>query len=116
MWNLFKDFINLKKRIIQWSDNCVAQNASWKILFFHLWLVEMGYFPRITLKMLQKGHTFNMCDLFFGLIERALANKQLLTQKEYEFYMALKHCLIKGMEQANFKNWKWLNKLYEKKR
>jgi hypothetical protein len=33
--------------------------------------------------MLLKGHTFNMCDLFFGLIERKTVNTENVTQADY---------------------------------
>ena len=36
LWKQLQPFLNQNKHIIQWSDNCVTQNCSWKVLFFHL--------------------------------------------------------------------------------
>ena len=56
---------------IAWGDNCVAQNTCWKILFFGLWIVETGVVSKCILKAFSVGHTFIMCDAYFGGIENA---------------------------------------------
>ncbi len=40
-WQLLKLHVFEKHTIVKiWSDNCVAQNTCWKILFFYAYLVK----------------------------------------------------------------------------
>ena len=62
----------LKKNYFELSivaDNCGGQNKNRIVLRFLMWLVEVGYFPKIRLIFLVKGHTKNSCDRLFNLLK-----------------------------------------------
>lgn len=40
LWGLYQDIQDPCAHLIAWSDNCVAQNTSWMLLFFHAFLVK----------------------------------------------------------------------------
>ena len=79
LWSYYKDLMDAETTLISWSDNCVSQNTSWRILFFHAWLVMAGYFRKCDLKTFEVGHTYTMCDLYFGSIENKAKKKTILT-------------------------------------
>ena len=117
LWQQIQPYLNQNKHLIQWSDNCVSQNSSWKVLNFHLWLVETGMIKRCTLRMLLKGHTFNICDIYFGNFERKCAKRQLLTQHDYSNRMSeVNNSQVFHLNQEEFFNFNFLKKLYVKKR
>ena len=61
------------------ADNCGGQNKNRIVVRFLMWLVEMGYFPRIRLIFLVKGHTKNSCDRLFNLLKLSYHRKNVYT-------------------------------------
>ena len=58
---------------IFWADNCGPQNKNWILYSALLQLVNSVSGPQsITLRYLEKGHTFMRCDSIHGLIGKRL--------------------------------------------
>ena len=51
------------------ADNCAGQNKNKHVVRFLMSLVELKWFPQITLIFLIKGHTKNACDRLFNLVK-----------------------------------------------
>ena len=51
------------------GDNCAGQNKNETMLRYLVWLCESGYFSRVQLSFLIKGHTKNACDRMFNLLK-----------------------------------------------
>ncbi len=69
-----------------------------------------------TLKTLCVGHTFTLCDLFFGAIENKSYKKNCFTQKDWEQIMESCKCSVISMTQDFFYNWNWLEKCFKQQR
>jgi hypothetical protein len=94
---------------IFWMDNCTAQNKNW--IFYAALCTIVNSLPgirKITLKYLERGHTYNNADSVHGSIANALKRKSLL----YNF-MDLKELMISSrtnisvleMNSAHFLVW-----------
>jgi hypothetical protein len=86
------------KKIVLWSDNCFTQNKNWS-LFANLVKIinDPNIFQEtITLKFLERGHTFNICDSLHSNISRKFAS-------EHEVYSP-DHCL-KLIQKSREKNY-----------
>ena len=74
----FVKFINSgvardKKHITIWCDNCGAQNKNWTLYTCLTFIVNTKAGPdTITLKYLEKGHTFMSADSFHSRIEAGM--------------------------------------------
>ena len=61
--------INSHSELTIIADNCGGQNKNKHAVQFLMWLVEAGYFAKIELFFLVKGHTKNACDRMFNLVK-----------------------------------------------
>jgi hypothetical protein len=50
-------------------DNCTGQNKNGTIIKLAAYMCEMGWFNRVNLFFLMKGHTKNSCDRMFNLLK-----------------------------------------------
>ena len=116
MWKFAEEHILLQNvdKWIAWGDNCVAQNTCWKILFYCSWIVETGVVPKCILKALLVGHTFTMCDAFFGGIENGSYKKECFKQQDWIDIMRNSSVDAKEVHQQSFLNWDWLDEWYRK--
>ena len=105
-----------KCMLIVWSDNCVSQNQCWLVLFFHGWLLKTKLFYDVKLRMLEIGHTYTVCDLFFGGIEQECYAKQLETQHDYMSCMEKSGCIAVEMKQEFMFQWDFLKTHFQKTR
>ena len=103
--------------MISWSDNCCAQNTCWMILFFHAFLVKQKFFKKITLKLFKKGHTFSICDTFYGVIENSSYGINCYETQDWCNIMN-NICSVEAklMPQKSFKNWSFLNSFFKKQK
>ena len=58
--------------IIIWADNCAAQNKNWTLFTALVQLVNADGPHRVTVKYLERGHTFMRCDSIHGQISKRL--------------------------------------------
>ena len=61
------------------ANNCGGQNKNKHVVWFLMWLVEAGHFPKATLLFLVKGHTKNVCDRLFNLVKLNYSKKDIFT-------------------------------------
>ncbi len=114
LWNLYQTLKNPQGSLIAWSDNCVSQNTSWMLLFFHAFLVKEEIFQKVTLKQLKKGHTFNVVDARSGTIENASFKKNMFIPNDFKKVMEKCGCNVREMKQELFYKWDWLTKVFAK--
>jgi hypothetical protein len=63
---------------LNWTfDNCPGQNKNRMVIRFFMFLVERGYFLKVNLIFLVKGHTKNLCDRAFNLLKIEYHNKNI---------------------------------------
>ena len=64
-------------KLIFWCDNCAGQNKNWWLYTCLVTLVNKEGGPsELTLKYLEKGHTFMSADSFHSRVEQAMKRKQ----------------------------------------
>lgn len=97
------------------ADNCGGQNKNKHVVRLLMWLVEMGYFPRITLLFLVKGHTKNSCDRLFNLVKLDYHKQNTYTYDE--LYDAINKnefiTVEKMMKDEMFDFLEWQDKFYQ---
>jgi len=77
-----------KPNIVIWADNCTAQNKKWTLYTSMACVVNMEWGPdSVTIKYLEKGHTFMKADSVHGAIGRKL--KQTAEVHTYDDFVAL---------------------------
>ena len=68
-----------KENIIFWTDNCAGQNKNWTLFNALVWCVNTVWGPQeITIKFLEKGHTFMRADSVHGSIGKALKSEEIV--------------------------------------
>lgn len=68
---------------LNWSfDNCPGQNKNRMVIRFFMYLVERGFFLKVNLIFLVKGHTKNICDRTFNLLKLEYHNKNIYSTEE----------------------------------
>ena len=68
-----------KEYIIFWTDNCAGQNKTWMLFSALVWCVNSIWGPKqITIKFLEKGHTFMRFDSVHGSIGKSLKSEELV--------------------------------------
>ena len=70
--------INLceKDNVVFWADNCTGQNKNWVLFTALCWCVNQNWGPKtITLKFLERGHTFMRADSIHGNIGSAMRKR-----------------------------------------
>ncbi|KAJ8877594.1 hypothetical protein PR048_022049 [Dryococelus australis] len=58
------------RRLVVWSDRCIAQNNNWWCIALYHYLIVKKYSTTIDQKFLVSGHSFLRCDRDFALIKR----------------------------------------------
>ena len=97
------------------ADNCGGQTKNKHVVRFQMWLVEAGYFAKIVLLFLVKGHTKNACDRMFNLVKLGYHKKNTYT------YSQLLDCMnehdqidVTKMEEKDMFNFlEWQDKHYK---
>lgn len=116
LWSALQNIADPELHLISWSDNCVSQNQCWRVLFFHAWLISVGYFKTCTLKFFLKGHTFTIADLYFGNIEQKCRKYSCEKPDDYHDCMRNVGCKPISIQQSLFFDWKFLKNSFKKKR
>ncbi len=66
----------------------------------------------VCVKTFSVGHTFTMCDAFYGIIENKVYKKQIENQQQWNDIMALCDIDTINVLQEQFKEWMWLHDLF----
>ncbi len=66
-----------KDHIILWLDNSFSQNKNWLLYWNLIAIINDNNIKinTITLKYLERGHTYNSCDSIYSIISRKLSNE-----------------------------------------
>jgi len=84
------------KQLVVWCDNCSGQNKNWTLYTTLCYLVNTPGGPdEITLKYLERGHTFMSADSFHASVEKAMKKKRNV----YDF-SDFAECINKNHGQA----------------
>ena len=67
---------------------------------------------KITVKAFLVGHTFTLCDVFYGVIENKSYKKQLEQQSDWEKVMTDCGIDVTAFKQENIYNFSWLEKVF----
>jgi hypothetical protein len=68
---------------LNWTfNNCPRQNKNRMVIRLFQYLVERGYFLKVNLIFLVKGHTKNLCDQAFNLLKIEYHNKNIYSTEE----------------------------------
>jgi hypothetical protein len=106
MWKYFKQNIfGSYDKVKLWSNNCVAQNTCWRILFWYGYLVKTKQLKKTVAKTFTVGHTFTLCDAFYGSLETRSYRKQMECQKDWAKLMKECNMNVNYLEQNDFKDW-----------
>ncbi len=65
------------------------------------------------IKTFAVGHTFTICDTFYGIIENKSYKKQLEIQRDWEHIMNICNIETFNIPQEQFYAWNWLNDLFK---
>ncbi len=66
--------------------------------------------------MFQVGHTFTVCDLFFGAIENKSYLKNCQKPEHWKDIMESVKCNVEEIHQQKMLDWSWLDKTFAKSR
>jgi len=95
-----------------WFDNCAGQNKSQINVAFFSYLMKEGSFESVTLRFLEKGHSFNPCDQNAGISEKKLKRFSVI-QTEAKLYNIISNAQTREpkfsvvtMQQKDFLAWK----------
>ena len=73
-----------KDRIVFWADNCSGQNKNWVLYTALTWCVNQEWGPKsVTIKYLEKGHTFMRADSVHGSIAIKMKKKTIHTFDDF---------------------------------
>ena len=76
-----------------WADNCTAQNKNWTLYTALVWCVNQEWGPvAITIKYLERGHSFMRADSVHGVLGRKLKK----TPNVYTFEDFVELCATSG--------------------
>ena len=75
-------------------DNCGGQNKNGVIIKLGAYMVEKGWFKRVNLVFLIKGHTKNTCDRMFNLLKKRWHHSNV-----FSFEQSLD--ILNSMDQVN---------------
>ena len=65
--------------IIFWADNCASQNKNWILFIVLVWCVNQEWGPKqVTMKYLEKGHSFVRADSVHGSISRKMRKNKMI--------------------------------------
>ncbi len=66
--------------------------------------------------MFQVGHTFTVCDFFFGAIENKSYLKNCQKPEHWKDIMESVKCNVEEIHQQKMLDWSWLDKIFAKNR
>ena len=94
------------KYFVIWCDNCTGQNKNWTLYTALCFTVNKPGGPeQITLKYLERGHTFMSADSFHACVEKSMKQKGSV----YDFAdfsdIIRKNGLVLEMSPTDFTNW-----------
>jgi hypothetical protein len=109
-----KQYLTPKHQILKlWSDNCVSQNCCWKILYFYASLLYKFKLKKVVIKTFAVGHTFTLCDAYFGTIENYSYKKNIRHQQDWQDLMnEIKGVTAQSIKNEEFLDWMWLLKYW----
>jgi len=82
LWNFIEENYTRTqspRQIIVWFDRCIGQNNNTIVLTTLMKLVRAGYFSAAQQKFFLTGHSFNICDRSFGVLEAKMRKTTLRT-------------------------------------
>lgn len=94
------------KQFVIWCDNCSGQNKNWTLYTTLCFTVNRAGGPeQVTLRYLERGHTFMSADSFHASIEKSMKQKRNI----YDF-SDFSDCISKNghvmqMQPTDFKDW-----------
>ena len=62
------------------------------------------------------GHTFSLCDVFYGVIENKPYKRQMEKQSDWEKIMQDCGIDVTAFKQENMFDFNWLEKIFKQKR
>lgn len=117
MWKFLQSRINPDATLVIWSDGCVSQNCCWRVLKFYGWLVRIGLFKRIVVKLLHKGHSFCKCDSYFGKIQQKKAEAKIEIPPDWvPLISSIQNCSAEMFLQKDIWNWEFVEPFFQKRR
>jgi hypothetical protein len=99
-------------------DNCPDQNKNRYMMWFLSYLTLTTDIEEISLRFLVAGHTKNFCDACFGLLNRSIKDKQVLTPTDcIENFKHSSSCnTVADARAVTWYDWKsFLEQYYDKK-
>jgi hypothetical protein len=95
-------------------DNCSGQNKNKMVLRLVVYLVERGYFHRVTFAFLIVGHTKNPCDRLFNLAKLTYRKSNVFTHQQFlEKVGENQHVTAYPVTAANMKDYdRYFDALY----
>lgn len=99
------------KKIVLWLDNCSAQNKSWDLITFFVYIVNSGEIEadEIEIFYFEPGHTFMSCDSFHHSVELSMKKrKNIYDFKDFVDCVseARANIIVKKMEFYDFRDWR----------
>jgi len=70
------------RRLVVWFDRCIGQNNKKIVLATLIKLVRASFFSSVEQKFFVTGHSFNVCDRNFGILEAKMRKTTLLTPSD----------------------------------
>ena len=99
------------KNVVFWTDNCSGQNKCWVLYHALVYAVNSteNNLQSITIKYLEKGHSFSAADVLHAAVEKKLKIKDV---EDFDDAVNLVKSSMKGVEvlQMNEKNFFELSK------
>ena len=98
------------------ADNCTGQNKNQTVIHFLLWLMESGYFKKVCLSFLVRGHTKNACDRSFNLMKKRFHKQDIYTYDQLlEVLGQHKQVTMVDVQSDDFEAWgDYLDKFYKR--
>jgi hypothetical protein len=97
-------------------DNCARQNKNNYVLRLALYLVKKGYFKEVTFLFLVVGHTKNVANCLFNILERLYQRQNVFTMGMMVDVMKHELTIPYVVDWQVFLHWdQYLNRIYKGK-
>lgn len=117
IWDFLQPYMNPDKTLVVWSDGCVSQNCCWRVLKFYGWLVRIGKFKKVVIKILHKGHSYCKCDSYFGTIQKLKRHCRVEIPSDWlNVVNSVLHCKGSMFLQEKMWNWSFVDGLFQKRK
>ena len=83
-----------ERELVIWGDRCTGQNNNYYMVCMLMKAVAAGYFTKATQKFLVTGHSYNICDANFALVEKVSVMCNFLSQLHVCTYLFILYCLL----------------------